>query len=257
MTEADPRSPLGGLVSAEAEVLRQRLETRSRELVEDQRRLFAGWHRLSAMIAARTGDGNGTTADGLRVCARQEDVVTRAAEFYVGAKRHVRAVDTGILDHPRGGTAGVVRQVLCQADHTVTAERMAAAGDQVRLRDRLPVAMVHVDDSAALVILDRTASTAVVVTTPALLEVLAGWFDLLWRHPATMAFPSGGAERSLTKPQQDVLKLMLGGGGDEAIARRLGLSVSTVRRTIKSIYDLLGVNNRFAVGVAAAKQNWI
>jgi DNA-binding NarL/FixJ family response regulator len=256
MTDTDPRPRLGGLVSAEAEVLRLQLETRSRELVEDQRRLFAGWHRLSVMVAARTGDVVDTTADGLRMCARPEDVVIRTAEFYAGATRHVRAVDTGILDLPRESTAGVVRQVLCQADHPAAAERVMA-GDQVRLRDRLPVTMVHVDDSAALVVLDRTASTAVVVTAPALLEMLAGWFDLLWRHPATMTFPPGGTERALTKPQRDVLKLMLGGGGDEAIARRLGLSVSTVRRTIKSIYDLLGVNNRFAVGVAAAKQNWI
>jgi len=44
---------------------------------------------------------------------------------------------------------------------------------------------------------------------------------------------------------------------DAAIARRLRLSVSTVRRHIKSLYLMLGVNNRFAAGMVAAKRGWI
>jgi DNA-binding NarL/FixJ family response regulator len=44
---------------------------------------------------------------------------------------------------------------------------------------------------------------------------------------------------------------------DAAIARRLRISVSTVRRHIKSLYLILGVNNRFAAGVVAAKRGWV
>jgi DNA-binding NarL/FixJ family response regulator len=44
---------------------------------------------------------------------------------------------------------------------------------------------------------------------------------------------------------------------DAAIARRLRLSVSTVRRHIKSLYLILGVNNRFAAGMVAAKRGWV
>ena len=44
---------------------------------------------------------------------------------------------------------------------------------------------------------------------------------------------------------------------DAAIARRLRLSVSTVRRHIKALYQMLGVNNRFAAGMVAAKRGWV
>lgn len=44
---------------------------------------------------------------------------------------------------------------------------------------------------------------------------------------------------------------------DHVIARRLGVSVTTVRRRIKAVYELLGVNNRFAAGVAVAKRGWL
>lgn len=244
--------------------LRLVLEARQREVLDEQRRVFAGWSRLHAMMTSRLDDGGNTPGDGLPMLTRPEEVAARAAELYAGAKRRVRVVDNGILDHsPVARHDEVVRQVLCQAEHAVRgggaslAQRWTAVGDEVRLRDRLPMTMVHVDDSTALATVDRTAATAMIIRTPALLDVLTGWFDLLWRHPATVGFPVGRPGGPLNGLQQDVLTLMLGGGGDEAIARRLGLSVSTVRRTIRSVYDLLGVNNRFAVGVAAAKQNWI
>jgi DNA-binding NarL/FixJ family response regulator len=56
--------------------------------------------------------------------------------------------------------------------------------------------------------------------------------------------------------QRNVLTLMLS-SDDETIARRLELSVTTVRRHIKAIYRALGVNSRFAAGMAAAKLNWL
>jgi DNA-binding NarL/FixJ family response regulator len=44
---------------------------------------------------------------------------------------------------------------------------------------------------------------------------------------------------------------------DHGIARRLEISVTTVRRHIKAIYEMLGVDNRFAAGVLAAKHGWL
>lgn len=117
--------------------------------------------------------------------------------------------------------------------------------------------MLHVDDRVALVTTDRAAKSALLVRSPAMVELLGDWFDLLWNHPATLTHPVGGNDPTLTASQRDVLTLMLDGGGDEAIARRLEMSVTTVRRNIKAIYGLLGVNNRFAAGIAAAKLKWV
>lgn len=60
----------------------------------------------------------------------------------------------------------------------------------------------------------------------------------------------------ISAQQMRVLALMPT-ADDRVIARRLDVSVTTVRRQIKVIYGVLGVNNRFAAGVAAAKRGWI
>ncbi|UOZ07957.1 MULTISPECIES: hypothetical protein [unclassified Amycolatopsis] len=60
----------------------------------------------------------------------------------------------------------------------------------------------------------------------------------------------------LPEEQRCVLVLMAR-YDDHVIARRLGISVTTVRRRIKAVYALLGVDNRFAAGVAVAKRGWL
>ena len=44
---------------------------------------------------------------------------------------------------------------------------------------------------------------------------------------------------------------------DDAIARRAGLSVTTVRRYVAAIMKRLGVSSRFAAGAAAQRKGWI
>jgi DNA-binding CsgD family transcriptional regulator len=247
-----------------AVALRILLAARQREVLDAQSRILDGWNQLSRMLPPAFG--NPGTGDGVRVIDRVDDAVALAAELRNSVSHRVRAMETGAF--PARPTAGprqakTVWQVLYESDFVVTdpgarlLERSVGAGEQVRLRTRLPVRMLHVDDRAALVTTDRAATTALLVRSPPMLEVLGDWFDLLWHHPATMPHPVGGTDPALTPAQRDVLTLMLDGGGDEAIARRLGLSVTTVRRNIKAIYGLLGVNNRFAAGIAAAKLNWV
>jgi DNA-binding NarL/FixJ family response regulator len=44
---------------------------------------------------------------------------------------------------------------------------------------------------------------------------------------------------------------------DAAIARRAGISVTTVRRHITAIMKRLGVSSRFTAGAAAQRRGWI
>jgi DNA-binding CsgD family transcriptional regulator len=253
-----------------AAALRILIAARQDEMLDAQSRILDGWSRLSKMLPSALDNSTGGLSDGVRVLTRIEEVVTHTAELCAVATRRLRAMEagspparTGAVHRPSAPPDGADYQVLYDCDHLTSdagvrlVERSVAAGQQVRLRSRMPITMLHVDDNVALVTTDHAAPTALLVQSPALLEVLADWFDLLWHHPTTMTYPVGGADSVLTAPQRDILKLMLGGGGDDAIARRLSLSVTTVRRHIKSIYLLLGVNNRFAAGMAAAKQNWI
>jgi DNA-binding NarL/FixJ family response regulator len=61
----------------------------------------------------------------------------------------------------------------------------------------------------------------------------------------------------LTPAQQAVLELMAEGLHDDAIARRAGISTTTVRRHITTILGRLGVASRFAAGAAAQRRGWI
>jgi regulatory LuxR family protein len=56
-----------------------------------------------------------------------------------------------------------------------------------------------------------------------------------------------------------VLELMAGGLHDDAIAHRVGISTTTVRRHVTAIIDRLGVKSRFAAGAAAQRRgmDWL
>jgi DNA-binding CsgD family transcriptional regulator len=245
-----------------AAALRMAIAARQHDMISFHNRILDGWSRLSHLLpsAVDSCDGN---MPGMRVLTRMADIVTSTAELYVAPKNRLRATENGAFPtRPAGDRtppADVRRQVLYETDYqrsvagTRAIDRAAAAGEEVRLRHRLPLRMLHVDDAVALV---ATEQGAVLVQVPAMVTMLGEWFDLWWDHPTTMSYPVGGAAPSLNPVQRNVLTLMLA-SDDETIARRLELSVTTVRRHIKAIYRALGVNSRFAAGLAAAKLNWL
>jgi DNA-binding NarL/FixJ family response regulator len=97
-----------------------------------------------------------------------------------------------------------------------------------------------------------------VVRAPVIIGALREYFELLWER-ATPLRPEGPTEPGdrLTPTQQAVLELMAQGLQDDAIARRAGISTTTVRRHISAIMHRLGVSSRFAAGAAAQRRGWI
>jgi DNA-binding CsgD family transcriptional regulator len=80
----------------------------------------------------------------------------------------------------------------------------------------------------------------------------------LWERatPLRASRPAVPGDR-LTSAQQAVLESMAEGLHDDAIARRAGISTTTVRRHITAIMGRLGVSSRFAAGAAAQRRGWI
>jgi DNA-binding CsgD family transcriptional regulator len=70
--------------------------------------------------------------------------------------------------------------------------------------------------------------------------------------------PPGGtaSETQLTPREHDVLELLVDGASNKEIARRLGISVSTVKFHVRSIADKLGADGR-AEAVAHALRRGI
>ncbi len=134
------------------------------------------------------------------------------------------------------------------------------AGEQVRLLPRVPMKMKLADSAAALLPLTPTGTAgALVVRAPVILAALREYFELLWEKATPLGPPGRPAAPGdrLTPAQRRVLELMAEGLHDDAIARRAGLSTTTVRRHITAIMTRLGVTSRFAAGAAAQRRGWI
>ncbi|MEU5143587.1 LuxR family transcriptional regulator [Streptomyces sp. NPDC021139] len=148
---------------------------------------------------------------------------------------------------------------------------LVSRGEEARVVPALPVKLVLVDRSAAMVslTLEGGSTDCLYTEAPPLIEVLSELFDRYWAVAARLseadtpsapgpdkAGPGGGARRP-TEEERQLLALFAAGVKDDAIARQFGVSTRTLRRRIQDLYAELGTTNRFGAGVAAARRNWL
>ena len=130
--------------------------------------------------------------------------------------------DSAVMDDPVG------RQIV---------QACADAGEQARLLPGVPMKMKLADQVTAMLPLTPNGTGgALLIRAPVIIGALREYFELLWER-ATPLKPHHPAARAgrLTAVQQAVLELMAEGLNDDAIARRAGLSTTTVRRHITAI----------------------
>jgi sugar-specific transcriptional regulator TrmB len=133
----------------------------------------------------------------------------------------------------------------------------AAAGEQARVHANVPMKLVVVDLRSALLPLTDdqvdAVESALVVHNPTLVAALAEMFELLWH--AAIPLPVGPLEPHMGAPGDEIddgplLALLAAGLQDQAVARRLGVSLRTVQRRISAVMGDLGARTRFQAGVA-------
>lgn len=258
------------------QVLNRLLDHRHRHMAQLQEQLAATWLRFSTLAAA-PADGEQRSSNGIELITDYDELARMASGLYRSPKRLLRATLNGeyvggsaphgpLLPPPDAIEAGVEFRMIYDTAHVTdewgahSAQLSVDAGEQARVRARVPIKMMHVDDAVALVTMDRTGSGGgLQVRSPALLELLAEWFDLLWTDSSTATWSTAfePAEEPLGAAHRRVLQLMAAGLTDEAIAARTSASVRTVRRQVSAILDALRAESRFAAGVAAAKRGWL
>ncbi|WP_326953453.1 hypothetical protein [Amycolatopsis sp. NBC_01286] len=249
---ADRVAPVGTTLA-----LRVLLEDQQARLVEGHERMVSGWDRLISLAAETVPAG---PAAGVRVLDDPHEIADRAAVLHASPRRLLRAVEIGdpaswwSRKLVRVGRAGAFRRLIHEGDTPPVPDR---PGAEVRSCARLTIRMVHVDDAVALVSADRAGGSASLVRDPALLAVLGDWFDLVWASRAIAAEPARTAATSELPADVARVLAMMPFDDDETIARKTGVSVSTVRRKVRQVYGALQVDNRFAAGVAAARRGWI
>ena len=140
-----------------------------------------------------------------------------------------------------------------------------AAGEQARVLPEVPTKLFLFDDRTALVPLAREMDHAtidewVVVHTPGLLKALGALFEAYWERALPLRLDeraAAGPAQPLSARNRQILALVASGLTDEAIARQVRISRSTVQRHVRELMDVLGARTRFQAGVQASRRGWL
>jgi DNA-binding CsgD family transcriptional regulator/sugar-specific transcriptional regulator TrmB len=133
-------------------------------------------------------------------------------------------------------------------------------GASVRTVPALSFRLIIYDRRHALVPADPQDENAgaVLLTGTGVVNALCEHFEQVW----TAAAPLGTDRPSrklpdLSDQQLAVLQFLADGYTDDAIARRLGVSIRTVRRITAELLAMLGARSRFQAGVRAVERRFL
>jgi sugar-specific transcriptional regulator TrmB/DNA-binding CsgD family transcriptional regulator len=250
-------------------------------IVQRQEDLRQAQLELSALAEAyRGGASERTLTDVIDVVRGPQAVAQRFAQLQRGAKREVLALVKSsvalvsaeeIVDEETAIGRGVKYRVVLERAafdkpgfFDLVAESVQA-GEEVRVRDSVPLRLVVADRQLALLPLaptgDDLGGGALLVHPSGLLDALLSLFDLVWAQSNPM-LPAGSgiAEADLEAiddVDRHVLALLLHGLTDQAIGGQLGMSLRTVQRRVHQLMERAGVATRFQLGHAAALRGWV
>ncbi|WP_405682016.1 helix-turn-helix domain-containing protein [Streptomyces sp. NBC_00057] len=138
-----------------------------------------------------------------------------------------------------------------------------AAGEEVRIAEKVPLKLFIVDREFAIVPLLGPANAApagaLLVHASSLLDALIALFESEWEK-ATQFVTSAGAVQNVSAIDDldaQILSLSLTGLTDQAIAAQLRSSLRTVQRRVRHLMDVAKVQNRMQLGFQAARLGWL
>ncbi|MEU1285233.1 LuxR C-terminal-related transcriptional regulator [Kitasatospora sp. NPDC005856] len=137
---------------------------------------------------------------------------------------------------------------------------MAGLGGEVRTAPVLPPRMLVFDRSTAVVPIDpaNTRAGALCTSEPGIVASLVALFEQTWETAVPIADDRDGvAPLTLTTGERELLRLLSTGLTDDAAAKRLGISVRTVRRQMAALMERLDAASRFEAGLKTAQRGWL
>ena len=156
-----------------------------------------------------------------------------------------------------GRRCRAIYPVRAVAEASVAVAARAEAGEEIRLLPDVPTRLLVIGTTHALVPepLGHTSSPRIMVRQRGIVEAITMLFEQLWARATPVAdferARRGAGQRSFLLEQLAV------GAQDEQIARRLGVSLRTVRRRVAELMAELGADSRFQAGVEAARRGWL
>ncbi|WP_433293916.1 transcriptional regulator TrmB [Actinoplanes sp. CA-030573] len=227
----------------------------------------------------RSASAGRTAADVIEVITDVDGVRHRFTQLQEGAREEVLSLvvpHLSVVPH-RENAAGddclrrgvryraiIDRRVLDQPGAVGDVIDSAAAGQEIRVVDRVPVKAVIVDREVAMLPLrhnQHTAHASVLIHPSGLLDAMLALHDVLWERgypllPGAGAGAGTGAGADIDEVDGRILALLLSGLTDQAVAGKLGLSLRTVQRRIHQLMARAGVGTRVQLGWHAARKGW-
>ena len=157
----------------------------------------------------------------------------------------------------RGVSVRILGQHRSRADLTTRTKirNITNAGALVRTVSHVPRAAVVFDRSLAVLLGHEDGeTTAARVTEPDVVQFLMDLFNHLWDAATPLERFEAGYADVADDLQRTIAGLMAKGFTDEALARKLGMSVRTCRRHIATLMRELEAVSRFQAGVAASRR---
>jgi DNA-binding CsgD family transcriptional regulator len=256
-------------VAAPPSVVESMVSERLAELRAAQRTLDGLSSRYRANSLART-------ADGVFEFIRGKDALRRCSLRLLRSARSdvlnlIKPPLIAVRPEERIGPGKSVRNRIVYETSVLRNQGMIEAlraglraRDDARVHTKLPIKMLAVDRSVALLPLAQHDATPVGVLIPesAVLDALLTLFEYVWEnaiplqvhrtsngHPSTSSF--------LSPADRELLSLLLAGLSDEAIAMHRKMSVRTVQRKVHALMEIAKVRTRMQLAWEAARQEWL
>ncbi len=220
---------------------------------------------------ARRDEGSGLIRydDVVAIRARLQDLSTSARSEICsfspgGAHRPDAMEDSKRLNHEilkRHVTIRAVYQDAYRndADTLAYAQWLTTEGGQLRTVPALPMQLIIVDREIAIVPVSPTEPRlgALEIRDLGVVATIAALFEQTWQSATPFGQAPIVGETGLTPLERQVLRMLSDGATDEMAARRLGVSVRTLRRTIADLTERLQATSRFQAGVNAGRAGWL
>ena len=257
--------------------LAQLLRRQEEEVAEQQRRIQAQRDQIARAVTARLSVVDRDEESQIEKVVGADAIHARFERLAYGSTTCVdslvpaTALPAEMLRDAWPLDADLLRRgVVCRAMYREAirndpplhsyARDLLAHGAQVRTSPTLPQRLFISDRRIAVVPLDPTVrglGTAI-VTAPGVVASLLELFESVWRNAAPLdtGNPVDGAT-GLSDTERMLLTMLADGATDEAAAKKLGVSLRTVRRIMADLMQRLDAGSRFEAGIKAAKRGWL
>jgi DNA-binding CsgD family transcriptional regulator/sugar-specific transcriptional regulator TrmB len=273
-----PSHELGGQLHAVSPDLGMEilLARQSAELAAQQQRLEASRATAAQLIAEYADLRPATASPGVEQLLGLDQIRDRLATLTRDVTREVAAFapDGGHTPEAIAAARPLDQQMLERGvrirtlyldsirNHPPTvahAEWLAERGGEVRTVPVLPIRMILVDRATAVIPVnsDDTAAGAVVLTGDGTVTALCALFESSWAAGRPLGQAAVPDHDGLTPQERTALALLAEGHTDDAIAKRLGISPRSARRTATELIERLGARSRFQAGVKAVQHHWL